>query len=260
MPVALITGATSGIGAAFARALSADGYDLVLVARDGQRLAERADELAGRYGITATPMPADLSTTEGCELVERRLSAPDAPVDLLVNNAGIGLRRSALNTPVEELDRMLALNVRAVQRLTHAVLPGMVERRRGGVVNVSSVAAFMVMPGSTYPAGKAWVVNFSESMGLAVRRYGVRVMALCPGYTRTEFHERAGINATRIPGWLWLSADEVARAGLRDLRRGRFVSVPAWRYKVAVLGARYTPRAIFRAAALRGYRRLGRTT
>jgi short-subunit dehydrogenase len=249
--VALITGATAGIGAAFARALAAEGYDLVLVARDGARLATFAGELSGQHGVTATPLVADLTTPEGCATVEARLSDPTAPVDLLVNNAGMSLKRSLLSASPEELDRLLALNVGAVQRLTRAVLPGMVERRRGDVVNVSSVAGFVTQPGSTYSASKAWVTNFSESTGLAVRRYGVRVMALCPGYTRTEFHERAGVDPRKIPGWLWLAADDVVRTGLRDLRRGRSVSVPDWRYKTAAFGARYAPRWLLRRARRR---------
>jgi len=240
MSVALVTGASSGIGAAFARALAAEGYGLVVVARDGQRLADQGGELAARHGVTVTPLPADLTTPDGCAAVEARL----ADVDLLVNNAGMSLNRSFVKTTPEDLDRMLALNVQAVQRLTRAVLPGMIERRRGDVINVSSVAGFMAMPGSTYAASKAWVTNFSESVGLAVRRHGVRVLALCPGFTRTEFQQRAGIEHDRLPSWLWLSADEVARVGLRDLRRGKLVSVPDWRYKTAVFGLRYGPRRL----------------
>ncbi|TML25575.1 MAG: SDR family oxidoreductase [Actinobacteria bacterium] len=259
MPLALVTGATAGIGAAFARTLAGQGYDLVLVARDAARLSALADELSTAHGISGTALPADLSTLDGCALVERRLADPGTPVDLLVNNAGIGLNRSVLASSTDDLDRLLDLNVRAVQRLTHAALTAMVPRRQGAVVNVSSVAGFLVMPGSTYSASKAWVTNFSESVGLLARRHGVRVMALCPGYVRTEFHERAGIDSTKIPGWLWLSADDVVRYGLRDLRRGLLVSVPAWRYKAAVLGARYVPRAIFRRAAMRTGRRLGRS-
>jgi short-subunit dehydrogenase len=246
--VAVITGATAGIGAAFARALAAERYDLVLVARDGARLAGIAEELAERHGVNAVPLVADLATREGCATVEARLADPTAPVDILVNNAGKSLHRSLLRASPEDLDGLLALNVGAVQRLTRAVLPGMVERRGGDVVNVSSVAGFFAQPGSTYSASKAWVTNFSQSTGLAVRRYGVRVMALCPGYTRTEFHERAGADTGKIPGWLWLSADDVVRAGLRDLRRGRLVSVPDWRYKTAVFGARYGPRWLVQRA------------
>jgi uncharacterized protein len=195
---------------------------------------------------------AALGTPDGCATVEDRLAAPDAPpVDLLVNNAGMSLNRSLLNCTPDDLDRILNLNVRAVQRLTRAALPGMVARRRGDVINVSSVAGFMAMPGSTYSASKAWVTNFSESTGLAVRRHGVRVLALCPGFTRTEFQQRAGIDGSSIPGWLWLSADDVVRVGLRDLRRGRLISVPDWRYKAAVLGLRYAPRRLVQRSGAR---------
>jgi short-subunit dehydrogenase len=243
-PTALITGASSGIGAAYARLLAAEGYDLILVARDADRLNQFA---AGLSAETVT-LPADLSTDEGCAAVEARLRA--AGVDLVVNNAGITLNRPFLSSSAEEEVRLLRLNVHAVMRLTLAALPGMVEHGRGDVINVSSVSGFAaVMPGSTYPASKAWVTNFSESVAQSVRRYGVRVMALCPGYTRTEFHQRAGINMAKTPGWMWLDADDVAREGLRDLRRGKVVSVPGWKYKLAVFGLRHTPRRLLRVAS-----------
>ncbi len=244
---ALVTGATAGIGAAFARRLAADGYDVVLVARGEARLREVADELTERYGRAAAPLVADLSTVEGAERVAARVTEG---VDLLVNNAGMSLNRSFLRTSVEDEERLLAVNVHAVLRLTHAALPGMVERGRGAVVNVSSVSSFgAVMPGSTYPASKAWVTGFSEAMALAVARYGVRVMALCPGYTRTEFHERQGIDMTKTPNWLWLSPDQVVHAALHDLARGRLVSVPDWRYKAAAFGMRHAPRRFFHRVA-----------
>jgi len=258
VPLALITGPTAGIGAAFAEALAGEGYDLVLVARDGPRLTKLADDLADRHGVRATPLVADLTTADGCALVERRLAdRDDTPIDLLVNNAGMSLNKPLLKATTDDLERLLSLNVRAVLRLTRAALPGMVARGRGDVINVSSVAGYLAMPGSTYAASKAWVTNFSESTGLAMRRYGVRVMALCPGYTRTEFHQRAGVDAGKIPNWLWLSADDVVRAGLRDLRRGRLVSVPDWRYKTAVLGLRFTPRGLSGRAARRTRDRTG---
>jgi short-subunit dehydrogenase len=239
---ALVTGATAGIGAAFARRLAADGYGLVLVARDAERLARTAADLTERHRVPAVALPADLSTDEGCALVEDRLRGPGDRVDLLVNNAGTSLNRPLLRSTVEDQTRLLRLNVHAVMRLTLAALPGMTERRHGAVVNVSSVAGFGVpQPGSTYSASKAWVTNFSESVGLSVRPYGVRVMALCPGYTRTEFHERAGIDMGGTPGWLWLDADTVVAEGMRDLARGRFVSVPDWKYKLAAFGLRHVP-------------------
>lgn len=247
-PTALVTGASSGIGAAYARLLAAEGYDLVLVARGAERLDQLAADLTGQHGIEAVTLPADLATESGCAAVEARLRA--APVDLLVNNAGISLNRPFLKSSVDLEEQLLRLNVHAVMRLTLAVLPGMVERGRGDVINVSSVSGFgAVMPGSTYPASKAWVINFTESVAQSVRRYGVRMLALCPGYTRTEFHERAGINMSATPRWMWLQADEVARDGLRDLRKGKLVSVPDWKYKLAVFGMRHAPRRLLQAAA-----------
>lgn len=239
---ALITGATAGIGAAFARRLASDGYGLVLVARDAERLGRTATELAERHGNPVTALPADLSTDAGCAAVEDRLRGPGEPVDLLINNAGMSINRPFLRSTVQDEARLLRLNVHAVMRLTLAALPGMTERRHGAVINVSSVAGFGVpMPGSTYSASKAWVTNFSESVGLSVRSYGVRVMALCPGYTRTEFHQRAGIDMSKMPSWLWLEADTVVAGALRDLGRGRLVSVPNWKYKLAATGLKLAP-------------------
>ena len=255
MPIALVTGATAGIGAAFARLLSAERYELVLVARDEARLAATAKALPGPAEI----LPADLGTTAGCEAVERRLRQADRPVDLLVNNAGMGLGHSFLRNDVEDELRMLDLNVRAVLRLTHAALPGMAERGRGGVINVSSVAGFAPMlPGHTYSASKAWVTNFSESMYNAMRPRGVRVMALCPGFVRTEFHDRAGIDMTRSPAWQWLDADTVVRAAMRDLRRSKAVSTPSVQYKILAGVTRHTPRPLFHALVGRAAKRVGR--
>ncbi|HET8661852.1 MAG TPA: SDR family oxidoreductase [Micromonosporaceae bacterium] len=246
---ALVTGASSGIGESFARQLAADGYDLVLVARDARRLDALAHHLADEYGLEAVPLPADLSTDAGCAVVEERLRSVRAPVDLLVNSAGVSLNTPFLRSTATEEARLLQVNVHAVLRLTLAALPGMVQRRTGDVINVSSVAGFGVtMPGSTYPASKAWVTSFSESVAASVRPYGVRVMALCPGYTRTEMHQRAGIDMSRTPAWMWLDADAVVHAALRDLRRGRVVSVPDWRYKVATFALRHLPRGLLRLA------------
>ncbi|GAA3155758.1 SDR family oxidoreductase [Planomonospora alba] len=236
MPSALITGATVGIGAAFARRLAADGFSLVLVARDEKRLTERAEELRLRYGVTSEVLPADLADPEGLAAVERRLHEG---VDLLVNNAGFGLAGSFPDAPVDEEVRMLRVHCEAVLRLTLAALPGMRERGRGAVVNVASVAAFFAR--GTYSASKAWVVNFSESAALETAGSGVRVMALCPGFVRTEFHRRASMNTSGIPGFLWLSADDVVAEAMRDLARGVRVSVPDLRYKAIVAVGRRLP-------------------
>ena len=256
---ALITGATSGIGAAFARQLAARGYRLVLVARDTERLTAIAAELSAKHHVDAEVLPADLATAAGCGAVEERLGATEDPIDLLVNNAGVTLNRSFLRSTADDEERLLGVNVHAVMRLTHAALPGMVARRRGDIINVSSASGFAaVMPGSTYPASKAWVMHFSEAIGLSVRQFGVRVMALAPGYTRTEFHDRAGIDMTKTPPWLWLDADDVVRDGLRDLTRGRLVSVPNWKYKTVVFAMRHAPRRLLQRASTDTRGRIGR--
>ncbi|MCW3813671.1 SDR family oxidoreductase [Micromonospora sp. DR5-3] len=255
---ALITGASLGIGEAFARRLAADGWDLILVARDAGRLDALAAELTERHDRRVETISADLSNDDGCALVERRLVA-EPPVGLLVNNAGISLNTPFVRSAVEDEARLLRLNVLAVLRLTHAALPPMIERGAGAVINVSSVAGFGVpMPGSTYSASKAWVTNFSESIGQSVAPLGVRVMALCPGYTRTGYHERAGIDMSRTPGWMWLRPAEVVDEGLRDLGKGKLVSVPSWKYKLAVAGLRHAPRRLLRGVSRDTRGRVGR--
>ncbi|GGK67324.1 dehydrogenase [Sphaerisporangium melleum] len=246
MPTALITGATAGLGAAFARRLAADGFSLVLVARDGKRLADAADALHRRYGVACEVLPADLATDEGMTAAERRLREG---VDLLVNNAGFGHHGKALEVPIADEITMLRLHCEAVLRLTMAALPAIRARGRGGVINVASVAAFL--PYGTYSASKAWVVNFSESLTGHIPEPRVRVMALCPGFVRTEFHERAELDMSHIPELLWLSADRVVRTAMRDFARGVPVSVPDIRYKVVAAIARYAPRRLLRRDIVR---------
>jgi short-subunit dehydrogenase len=250
MPTALVTGATAGIGAAFARRLATEHHDLVLVARDAARLESFAAALREAGDITVDVLSADLTTEEGCAAVEKRLADG---VDVLVNSAGIGTAGSFVGNPVEKEQRLLDLNVRAVMRLTHAAVRGMVERGRGDIVNVSSVAGFGPI-GGTYSASKAWVTTFSEHLHGTVRPHGVRVVALCPGYVRTEFHERAGIDVGDRTGPLWLDADRVVRDALADLRRGRAVSVPSPQYKVLSGALRHIPHGVLRAVGthLRG--------
>ncbi len=208
MPVALVTGATAGIGAAFARRLAADGWDLVLVARDAARL----HELAGRLrdlGRDVEVLPVDLTTDEGTARIEWRLGEG---VDLLVNNAGIGVPGVFHEIDCDLEERQLRLNVRAVLRLTSAALPPMVERGQGAVVNVSSVLAYTPTGDAiTYTASKAWVTAFSEGLHVHYADAGVRVLALHPGLTRTEFHARAGEDVEGVPERLWLDADRGGR-------------------------------------------------
>ncbi|WP_371500846.1 SDR family oxidoreductase [Kitasatospora sp. NBC_00374] len=239
MTTALITGATAGIGAAFARRLAKDGRDLVLVARDAGRLAATAEELAKKYGVQVETLRADLATDEGIGAVEDRLRDGERPVDILINNAGFGNRGAYLTVPLQQELDMLKVHVEAILRTTGAALPGMRERGRGGIVNVASVAAFL--PRGTYGASKAWVVSFTQGVARDLGGSGVRLQALCPGFTRTEFHQRAGMGTSNVPAWGWLSADRVVDESLRDLARGRSVSVPGKRYKAIVALARLLP-------------------
>jgi short-subunit dehydrogenase len=240
MTTALITGATAGIGAAFARRFAAARYDLVLVARNAERLESAATELVLLGAGKVEVLSADLATVEGRALVEDRLADPLRGVDVLVNNAGFGQGSAFLSHPIEDEETMLDVLVRAVLRLTRAALPGMIERGKGAVINVSSVAGFV--PRGTYSSAKAWVTNFSESVAAEVHGTGVRVVAVCPGFTHTEFHERADIDTGDIPGWMWLEADEIVEGALRDLRRGLPVSVPSMQYKAITAVAKLVPR------------------
>ncbi|MGH3241971.1 MAG: SDR family NAD(P)-dependent oxidoreductase [Spirillospora sp.] len=242
MPTAFITGATAGIGAAFARRLASDGFDLVLLARDAERLERTAADLHDEYAVRAEALPADLSAEDGLAAAEERVRDG---VDLLINNAGFGHRGMFLDVPVVDELTMLKVHCEAVLRLTHAALPGMLDLGRGGVVNVASAAAFATR--GTYGASKAWVVNFSQAVAADIRRRTdgqVRVMALCPGYVRTEFHDRAQMDMSGLPEFMWLDKDDVVAAGLRDLRRGVQVSIPGPQYKALIGATRLLPRGV----------------
>ncbi|MFE0099663.1 SDR family NAD(P)-dependent oxidoreductase [Streptomyces sp. NPDC059009] len=255
MTTALITGSTAGIGAAFARRLAADGHNLVLVARDTKRLREQATELHDRHGIEAEVLTADLSTDEGIAAVEERLSDPRNPVDLLVNNAGFGNKGRYLEVPMADELTMLKVHCEAVLRLTTAAIESMRPRGRGGVVNVASVAAFV--PRGTYGASKAWVVQFTQGAAKDLADSGVRLMALCPGLVRTEFHQRAGMGTDNIPKWMWLDADKLVAAALSDLARGKSLSIPDPRYKAMMGVVKVTPRALIGGITSRTGRKYG---
>jgi short-subunit dehydrogenase len=241
-PTALVTGPTSGIGLSFARQLAASGHDLVLVSRTRERLEQLAGELEEQYGARVEVIVADLGDREQLATVEARLRDPARPVDLLVNNAGLGLKHAFLDNSVTDEQRLLDVLVTAVLRLTHAALGPMVARGSGAVINVSSVAGYL--PRGSYSAAKAYVTSLSEWADLTYRDRGVRVMALLPGFTRTEFHARMDVSRDSAPRWLWLDADRLVAEALRDLERGRRVSIPSRRYKVLAAVARYTPATV----------------
>ncbi|MFJ8936951.1 SDR family NAD(P)-dependent oxidoreductase [Streptomyces sp. NPDC102365] len=255
MTTALITGSTAGIGAAFARRLAADGHNLVLVARDTERLGEQATELHDRHGIEAEVLTADLATDEGIEAVAARVSDRKHAVDLLVNNAGFGNKGRYLDVPMADELKMLKVHCEAVLRLTSAAAEAMRERGRGGVVNVASTAAFL--PRGTYGASKAWVVQFTQGVAKDLAGSGVRLMALCPGFVRTEFHERAGMGTDNIPNWMWLDADKVVAAALADLARDKSLSIPDPRYKALMGVAKVTPRGLLGGISSKTGRKYG---
>lgn len=242
MTTALITGATGGIGSAFARRLARDGHNVVLVARDKERLNDQATELHDRHGVEASVLSADLATDDGIAAVEARLAERTHPVDLLVNNAGFANKGKYLDVPVDDELTMLKVHCEAVLRLTTAAVGQMRERGRGGVVNVSSVAAFV--PRGTYGASKAWVVQFTQGVAQDLTGSGIRLMALCPGFVRTDFHERASMAVDNVPGWMWLDVDRLVDAALKDLSRGRSLSVPDPRYKTLVGASKLVPRGL----------------
>ncbi len=250
-PTALITGATSGIGFAFARHLATSGHRLVLVARDGERLDERRSELLNLGAKDVESIVADLADPAGRTLVANRLRATERPVDLLVNNAGSSLGVEFLQAREADLIAQVELNAVAVMSLMHAALPGMIDRGRGAVINVASTAGLVPGRGSTYGATKAFVVSLSEGMSMSLRGTGVRVQALCPGFVRTEFHQRAGIEMSGTPSWAYVDIDHLVDRSLADLRADRPLSIPGALYKAIYLVTKFAPRSFVRRGAAR---------
>jgi len=239
-PVALVTGASSGIGEVFARKLSRLGYHLLLVARRRDRLEKLSAELKSAEFLTA-----DLALDSDLRLVENRIAA-ESNLQFLVNNAGFGVVGEFYEKDLESQDRMHRLHIIAIERLTHAALRGMVARLKGNIVNVSSVAGFLTTPFNvSYCATKAWINSFSEGLHLELKAIHspVRVQALCPGFTRTEFHQASDIDRSTIPRSLWMSAECVVDTSLRGLRRNRAIVVPGWRYKLFLAVYPHLPRS-----------------
>lgn len=257
MTTALVTGATSGIGAGFADRYARLGYGLVIVARDEARLRSKADELRSRWHVVVEVLPADLGEDDGCARVEARLADDTAPIDVLVNNAGYSLGADVLESDVEDEDRMLRVLARAPLRLTKAALPGMLARNRGTIITVSSVAG--IISYNAYGAAKAWALKFSQALSLRLTNTGVRAIALCPGLVHTEFHQRSGVDASAAPSFMWLTVDRVIDECMRDLAKGKTVSIPSRRYRTLVgIGARLPANFTARIARNRGVRRPNR--
>lgn len=241
---AMVTGGTSGIGLAFARALADRGCDLVIVARNRQRLDATAEELRGTYGVAVDTLVADLTEHADVDRIVRRLEDDSAPVDILVNNAGSGIHTPLTSTDVSVHEQAMDVMIRGVLLLGGAAGRTMRERGSGIIINVGSVAGLVAM--GSYSAIKSWVNTYSESLSLELEGAGVQVVTLIPGWVRTEFHERASIRTSSIPGFLWLKADRLVEDCLRDVEAGRTRSTPSKRFKMIAWGAQRLPRAVVR--------------
>lgn len=252
--LAVVTGASSGIGAEFARALAAQGYDVALVARRLDRLQQLADDLSGKFHVQCTVLRADLTNDADLHTIEDFLAGA-ANLQLLVNNAGFGSMGRFAESPIESQDAMHRLHVLATMHLTHAALRNLTARDTGAIINVASVAGFIPRPGSTsYYATKAWMNCFTECIDLELKTSGskVRVQSLCPGFTYTEFHDVLGVERNFISGGWWMSAEDVVKASLQGLDQGQVFVVPGWRYKLLVSLIRMMPRSLVHYALTRG--------
>jgi len=246
MATALITGGTSGIGAAFARALAARGDDLVLVARNPDRLSEAAMDLKERYAISVETIVADLAVRDEVTGIAERLSSVEQPIDMLINNAGFGIRAKLTDPDTTPHEHGIDVMIRAVLLLSGAAGRAMRQRGAGTIINVSSFAGVLTM--GSYSAIKAWMTTYTESLANELHGTEVRVTALCPGWVRTEFHDRAGINVS-YPNLLWLDADRVVAKCLQDAAAGKVISIPTKRYKVLMIICDHLPHRALRAVS-----------
>ncbi len=250
---ALITGASGGIGATFAKQLAAKGYDLVLVARREELLATIADQLQREYGIQARVLPADLSKTADIERVSNEISQLQE-LEILVNNAGFGTQGRFFQVPFEKHQEMLQVHVMAATRLAYAALQIFTAKGHGAIINMSSLSAFVPFPGSVnYHATKAYLVALSEGLQSELRGTGIIVQALCPGFTYSNFHDTPELNdfrRTALPSIAWGSADQVVETSLKALEAGRLIVIPRWiNQGIALLGRSLLTGAIVRLAA-----------
>ena len=244
MAIALVTGATAGIGAAYAELLAKAGFDLVLVARDLPRLNTVANNLKKSYKIKVETIKADLTKPMQLANVEKRLANAAKPIEVLINNAGFGIKDSFLDSDLKREQELLDVLVTAPMRLTHAVLPIMVKRNSGIVVNVSSIASWIA--GGTYSSAKSYLTVFSEYLNNELKGTKVKVSALCPGFTRTEFHQRGKMRMTGLPNFMWLDANKLVAKSWSDAQKNKAVSVPGFQYKTLAIIAQYAPRPLVR--------------
>jgi len=243
---ALVTGATVGIGESFTRLLASKGYNIALVARDEVRLHERAGELREKYGIQTFVLPADLATKGGVKLVEKYIQSYE--IEVLINNAGFAINKTFTLSNLGDEQDLLNVLVRTPMRLMHVILPGMKERKSGTIINVSSVAGFIA--GGTYSAAKSYLTVLSESINADLKGSGVKVSALCPGFTRTEFHKRARMKMKGLPSFMWLNPDKLVAKAWKDAQANKPLSILGWQYKLLMAIISITPRSLIRRVRL----------
>jgi short-subunit dehydrogenase len=243
---ALVTGATAGIGESFSRLLAGNHYNIVLVARDLPRLHERAAALEAKFGIKTHVIQADLATDEGCLRIEKYIL--ENQIDVLINNAGFGTNKAFTMSTLEVEQQLLDVLVRTPMRLMHIALPLMKQRNNGIIINVSSVAGYIA--GGTYSASKSYLTVLSESLNTELSATNVKVSALCPGFTRTEFHQRGKMSMKGLPNFLWLNPDRLVEQSWRDALKGEAISIPGWQYKLLVLIVQTVPRFIVRKVGM----------
>ncbi|MDA3018096.1 MAG: SDR family oxidoreductase [Actinomycetota bacterium] len=243
---ALVTGATAGIGESFTRLLASKGFNIALVARDEARLHQRAAALREKYGVQTFVLPADLATDQGCSSVEEYLK--EFEIEVLINNAGFGINKAFTMSALDAEQDLLDVLVRTPMRLMHVVLPQMKARNSGTIINVSSIASFIA--GGTYSASKSYLTVLSESLHTELRATNIKISALCPGFTRTEFHERGRMKMKGLPEFMWLDSDQLVAQSWSDAQSGKAVSVPGWQYKLLVDFIATLPRRIVRSIGM----------
>lgn len=243
---ALVTGATAGIGESFTRLLAENNYNIVLVARDLPRLNERAEQLQAQYKVQTHVIQADLSTDAGCAVVEQYIA--NNQIDVLINNAGFGINKAFTVSALDTEQQLLDVLVRTPMRLMHVALPLMKQRDKGVVINVSSVASFIA--GGTYSASKSYLTVLTESLHTELAGSNVMISALCPGFTRTEFHQRGRMSMKGLPHFMWLDSDALVAKAWKDALKGEAISIPGWQYKLLVFVIQRLPRSIVRKVGM----------